>query len=162
MWYGVAIVLALLLARCQVVSYGDGRYEQGRIDLLAEQAAAEDELEDKQDEVTKEVVIEYVDRIVEIEKQGRTIIKEVPVYVTVVDDSKCTINSGFVRLWNDANQGEVSESSTGADAAPSGVVLSEVATQKATEAAICRKNEQQVISLQKWIRDQQAAWEELQ
>ena len=161
-WYALLVLLLGLIVWKAIDSYGDGRYEQGRVDLLAEQAKAQVKLEVAQEKVTERVVTEYVDRIVEVEKAGRTIIKRVPVYVTVVDDSRCTINAGFVRLWNDSNQGKVSESSAGADAAPSGVVLSEVATQKATEALICRKTEQQLISLQQWVLRQQELWEEHQ
>lgn len=158
-WYIIAGVVALLLVRWQIVSYGERQYEQGRVDLLAEQAAAEANLEEAQEEVTERVVTVYRDRIQIVREKGDTIIKEVPVYVTDKDDAACTINSGFVRLWNDANKGEVSESSAGADAAPSGVVLSDVATQKATEAKLCRETEQRLISLQEWVREQQALWE---
>lgn len=140
--------------------WGDNRYEQGRLDLLAEQAKEAAKIEDAQEAVTERVVIEYRDRVQVIREKGDTIIKEVPVYVTVKDDSACTINNGFVRLWNDANKGEVSESPAGADGAPSGVVLSDVATQKAVEAKLCRETEQRLISLQDWILQQQALWEE--
>lgn len=140
--------------------WGGNRYEQGRLDLLAEQAKEAAKIEDAQEAVTERVVIEYRDRVQVIREKGDTIIKEVPVYVTVKDDSACTINNGFVRLWNDANKGEVSESPAGTDGAPSGVSLSDVATQKAIEAKLCRETEQQLISLQDWILQQQALWEE--
>lgn len=136
--------------------YGDSKYEQGRTDLLAEQAQAAVLHKEAQGKITERVVTKYVDRIVTVREKGDTIIRRVPVYVTAQDDSRCTINNGFVRLWNEANTGEVSEPSAGADAAPSGVVLSEVATQKGYEAKLCRETEQRLVSLQEWVLEQQA------
>lgn len=153
-WYVLGALALVLLARWGVVSYGDSRYEQGKIDLLAQQAKQAERQEDEQEKVTERVVVEYRDRIQIVEVKGDTIIKEVPVYVTAKDDANCTINAGFVRLWNDANTGEVSEASPGADAAPGGVSLSEVGTQKAIEAKLCRRTEQQLISLQAWVQQQ--------
>lgn len=148
-----AVVLGLVLWRLD--SWGDARYEKGRSDLLAEQREAADKIEDAQVAVTTRVVTEYVDRIVEVRVQGETIIKEAPVYVTAEDDLACTINNGFVRLWNDANVGKISNSPAGVDGSPSGVSLSEVGTQKAREAQYTRELEQQLISLQDWVSAQQ-------
>ena len=152
-WAGLALVVSFWW-------WGGNRYEQGRLDLLAEQAEAAAKIEDAQEDVTEKVVVEYRDRVQVIREKGDTIIREVPVYVTVKDDAACTINNGFVRLWNDANKGEVSESPAGTDGAPSGVVLSDVAAQKALEAKLCRETEQRLISLQDWVLQQQALWEE--
>lgn len=140
--------------------YGNNKYEQGRTDLLVEQAQAAAIHKEDQGKITDRVVTKYVDRIVTIREKGDTIIQRVPVYVTAQDDSNCTINNGFVRLWNEANTGEVSEPSAGADEAASGVVLSEVATQKGYEAKLCRETEQRLISLQEWVRQQQALSEQ--
>lgn len=140
----------------KIIDYGNDNYAQGRADLLAQQVKAALSAEEQQREVTVQVVTKYVDRIRIVREKGDVIIREVPVYVTAEDDDACTINSGFVRLWNDANVGQVSEPSAGADAAPSGVRLSEVGTQKAIEAKLCRATTQQLVSLQEWVREQQA------
>lgn len=73
----------------------------------------------KRGEVTEKVVTKWrtVDRI--IEKQGETIIKEVPIYVTAQDDAACRVPAGFIRLWNDANTGNIPEPS-GAVRQPAG------------------------------------------
>ncbi|MWW03286.1 hypothetical protein [Pseudomonas aeruginosa] len=44
-------------------------------------------------------VTQYVDRIQYVEQAARTIVKEIPVYVTPEADASCDV-SGFVRLHN--------------------------------------------------------------
>jgi hypothetical protein len=84
---------------------------------------------------------------------GETQIKEVPIYVTAQNDAACSINAGFVRLWNAANAGAtISPDSGGADAAPSGVSLSEAAAQHVREATYTRGLEEQLIGLQDAVR----------
>lgn len=56
--------------------------------------------------VRDRVVTEYVDRVEVIEKQGKTIIQRVPVYVTPDDDSRCAVPAGFVRLHDAAARAE--------------------------------------------------------
>lgn len=46
-------------------------------------------------------VTQYVDRIQYVEQAAKTIVKEIPVYVTPEADASCDV-SGFVRLHNDA------------------------------------------------------------
>ena len=38
-----------------------------------------------------------------IYEKGKDVLVKVPVYVDAADDAKCSINAGFVRLWNTAN-----------------------------------------------------------
>lgn len=106
--------------------------------------------------VTSEKVTEYVDRIVVVKEKGDTIIKKVPVYVTVKDDSACTVNTGFVRLWNSANQMSFPGTPRADDEKPSQVVLSDIASQHIKESGICTRTEVQLESLQGWIRAQQS------
>lgn len=105
-------------------------------------------------EITEKVVTQFVDKVKIVKEKGDTIIKEVPYVVTKEVDSACPINNGFVRLWNDSNKGELSASTRDIDASTSRVVLSDVATQHAREAEICRATEEQLKSLQQWIREQ--------
>ncbi len=46
-------------------------------------------------------VTQYVDRIEYVAQAAKTIVKEIPVYVTPEADASCDV-SGFVRLHNDA------------------------------------------------------------
>lgn len=69
--------------------------------------------------VRDRVVTEYVDRVEVIEKQGKTIIQRVPVYVTPDDDSRCAVPAGFVRLHDAAARAEDLGARPGAaDASP--------------------------------------------
>jgi len=56
--------------------------------------------------VRDRVVTEYVDRVEVIEKQGKTIIQRVPVYVTPDDDARCAVPDGFIRLHDAAARAE--------------------------------------------------------
>jgi hypothetical protein len=48
-------------------------------------------------------------------EKGKTITVKVPVYITKHDDVDCTINAGFVRLWNASNGAPGSELPTSTD-----------------------------------------------
>lgn len=109
------------------------------------------EVVQQQVKVETKVVTEYVDRVKVVYKQAAAIIKEVPVYVTKIDDSRCTINGGFVSVWNAANAGvPLSGTPSSADAAPSGIVLSDVAAQHVDESTYTRGLEAQLTALQDW------------
>lgn len=74
-------------------------------------------LEANQGKETIRTITEYVDRVKVVNVKGDTIIKEVPKYVTVQDDTRCgVIGDGFVRLWNAANQNELPGAPGAADA----------------------------------------------
>lgn len=110
-----------------------------------------------QEVVLRQVVTNYVDRVKTIRVQGEMRIKEVPIYVTAQDDAACSINAGFVRLWNAANAGTpISPDPSGADEAPSGVSLSDTAAQHDREATYTRQLEEQLISLQNAVSGVQA------
>ena len=111
----------------------------------------------KQGVVTANVVTRYVSEQVVIHDKGQTITKEVPVYVTVKDDAACTINDGFVSLWNDANSGTVPGAPGPTDEAPSAVKLSDVATEHTVEATAYNSLANQLTELQAWVKAQQQA-----
>lgn len=68
--------------------------------------------------VRDRVVTEYVDRVQVIEKQGKTIIQRVPVYVTPDDDARCAVPDGFIRLHDAAAGAEDLGAGPGAADAP--------------------------------------------
>ncbi|MBW9336182.1 hypothetical protein FEE59_21935 [Herbaspirillum sp. RU 5E] len=110
-----------------------------------------------QDVVLRQVVTNYVDRVKTITVQGETQIKEVPIYVTAQDDAACSINTGFVRMWNAANTGAaISPDPSGADEAPSRVSLSDTAAQHDREATYTRQLEEQLSALQDAVSGIQA------
>ena len=109
-----------------------------------------------QTKVIKQIETVYVPKLKVIHEVGKTIYKEVPVYVTPANDRQCTINNGFVRLWNYANQSvPPTVSSTDEDA--SKVKLSEVAAEHAREAELCNANTEQLIGLIKQVKALHAA-----
>lgn len=105
--------------------------------------------------VTTEVITKYIHDVQIVREKGNTIIKKVPVYVTVKDDAACTINAGFVSLWNDSNSLRVSGTSGQSNDSSSSVILSDVAAQHVTEANLYHETEVQLVALQDWIRRQQ-------
>ena len=67
--------------------------------------------------VEKEVLVKYLPKVEYIREKAREIVKEVPVYVTVEDDTKCTIPDGFIWLHDiAASAGNISEATGSAGA----------------------------------------------
>nr|WP_208600986.1 MULTISPECIES: hypothetical protein [Pseudomonas] len=103
--------------------------------------------------VRDRVVTEYVDRVQVIEKQGKTIIERVPVYVSEKADRACVVPAGFVRLHDAAAHAlPAPEPAGAADEAPSGVGLSAVAVTTAGNYAKCEANAEQLKSLLDYLR----------
>lgn len=107
---------------------------------------------------TSQIVTQYLPKIEYLKSVEQTITKEVPGYVTKEDDSHCTIPNSFVSLWNDANKMQLPSSPSSVDAAPSSVVLSDIAAQHGREASLESQNETKLKALQDWIRQQQAIY----
>lgn len=93
----------------------------------------------------------YKTRIKVIRVHEPATIIRVPEYVTIRDNARCTVNVGFVRLWNDANRMSVPAPATSADEAASAVKLSDVAAQHARESYLCHANNAQLRALQAWV-----------
>ena len=104
--------------------------------------------------VRDRVVTEYVDRVQVIEKTGRTIIKEVPVYVSEAADRACTVPAGFVRLHDAAAASVPPSGSAGpADERAAPVALSAVAATVAGNYTDCHANAEQLRQLQAYVRE---------
>jgi hypothetical protein len=127
----------------------------GRAEYAAQVASTQVHYKAQAKKVTTEVITKYIHDIQVVREKGNTIIKKVPIYVTVKDDAACTINTGFVSLWNDSNSLRVSSPSRKPDDSPSSVILSDVAAQHVTEANIYHETATRLIALQDWIRRQQ-------
>lgn len=127
-----------------------------RAEVIETQKAAIARLETKLvfEQITQKVVTKYVDRVQVIRGETKTIIKEVPIYVTPEDDANCVVPDGFVRLHDAAVQGRSVASTPGAtDAAPSDTQLSEVAITVVENYGVCRETAEQLTALQRWIRE---------
>lgn len=111
---------------------------------------------DKEAAATKAltVVDTFVDKKVDIITKTNTIIKKVPVYVTKKSDDACLIPNSFSLHWNATNQGMSTyfDNPGVIDETPSDIRLSDIATQHAVEASVCKQTEAQLISLQELLR----------
>lgn len=148
-WY---IILGLVIT---ILVWGQIRFHQGASSVKAQIKTEVKYIKAVSPQVTASVVTKYVDRVRVIHDKGRTIIKKVPIYVTSKDNAQCVINNGFVELWNAANQMRIPDTTTTFNEKPSNVILTDVAAEHAKEAQIQHETEQQLISLQEWVKAQQ-------
>lgn len=149
-------VVAALLVGCWLglLWYGHKKYLAGQQDTIAAINKQTQRVKENSNKITVGVVTKYIEHTEVIHKQGATIIKKVPVYVTRKDNSRCTINTGFVSLWNGSNKGILPPATATVNATPSPVVISDVASQHSRESLICRGTEQRLSSLQEWVQQQ--------
>lgn len=97
----------------------------------------------------------YLHTVTEIKTKGDTIIREVPKYVTVKDDSVYAVNRGFIRVLNAAATGvPISEAPSGTDGSPAGIAISAIATHVAGNYEQCRLTAAQLTSMQSWVEGQ--------
>lgn len=99
------------------------------------------------------VVTKYVDRVQTVYVKGRTITKEIPVYVTPEADAACVVPAGFVRIHDAAAANTAPEPTTGdPDAPAAGVTLSAIAETVADNYTQYHALGEQLIGLQDYVR----------
>ena len=101
----------------------------------------------KQAEVTTQVVTQYVDRWRTVHTAGQTIIKEVPVYVPATTPD---LPGGFRVLHDAAATGQLPDASGSADAPP--VPAQDIASTLASNYLTCRETAEQLTALQEWAK----------
>jgi hypothetical protein len=106
-WYWRAAALILVAAGL----FGFG-YVRGKVSVqdewdaaIANQRVRIGIVKQKQAEATVRIVTDYVERVRVVKEKGATLIREVPKYVTLNNDTACAIPAGFVRLHNSAAVG---------------------------------------------------------
>jgi len=105
--------------------------------------------------ITTEVITKYVDRIKIVEGKTREIIKKVPIYITKEDDDKCTINNGFVSMFNSsASQTKIPNTTRDVNEEASDVKLSTLAETITENHGTYYQVAEQLKSLQDWITQQ--------
>jgi len=112
--------------------------------------------------VTESVGARVEKRAVEIRYITRTLIKEVPVYVTAEADRLYPVPVGAVRLHDLAAQGSapaVPDGSGESVDAPSGVAMSAFVATVVDNYGVCREVRGQVIGWQEWYAEQRKEWE---
>ncbi|MBC3927765.1 hypothetical protein [Undibacterium sp. CY21W] len=158
-WY----VRALVTVAAGTVIYllgmmhGERSAGQAHIDYISAQAAKSVKVSQAQMKVVIETQVKYVDRIKTIYKQGETIEKQVPIYITDADNAGCTINTGFVRSYNAAWTNQPAGSVAESDREPAGIPLAEVAETTAFNATACIAWREQALMLRELYTKLQAA-----
>lgn len=75
-------------------------------------------------------------------------------FIPPAANTACVVPSGLPLVWNNQNRGIVSTPSDSADAAPSEVKLTDIATEHGREVTACHATEDKLIGLQNWVRQQ--------
>ena len=113
-----------------------------------------------------EIKVVYRDRIQTVTKLGervevqvdkvriqtRTLIKEVPIYVTKEAESRCIVPNGFVSLYNSSARGANPPAPSEFDEEASRIGLASVLSTSVQNNGTCREWKEQVIGLQEYIR----------
>lgn len=120
------------------------------------QTRAEVERVEKQSkEATARIEKEYEEKLAQTKQKGETIVKYVNKYITKEADAKCVIPNNFVSLHDAAAKNKVPDATRAADETASGVTLSTTAKTVTENYNTCNEVRDQLMSLQKWIKEQQ-------
>ena len=101
-----------LPAICLLVGFAGGWKLRGDADAASAVHAAQNVIKavQRQSSVNTAVAVKAQAQQDRIVYRTQTLIKEIPKYVTVEADSRCSISMGFGRLLNDAARGDVQAS----------------------------------------------------
>lgn len=154
--YGALALLGVFIA---IWSYGEHEYHLGEAHIKSLMQATAVKVHEASTKITTQVITKYVPQVQYIRGKTQTIIKEVPKYVTQKDNSACTIPNSFVWLWNNSNQVQLPGDTPSIPGGASLIVLSDVATEHATEAGICLANEARIRATTEWLRQQKALYD---
>lgn len=108
----------------------------------------------RQAQATVQVVTKFVDRVQIVRTRGADIVREVPVYVPL---DAPDLPGGFRLLHDAAARGDLAGPAGSLDATP--VAAQTVARTVAENYITCRLNAEQLMSLQEWVVEMQAAGE---
>jgi len=151
--YRILIAIAVLAAVYALGNYHGANRVQTSWDLeKAQQAEAAANTATEQANATVKVVTEFVDRVQVVREKGKTIIKEVPVYVPSTDS--CDLSGGF-RVLHDAAAANTLPDSTRVADAPAANAQTVAAT-VAENYNTCHGIREQLIGLQAWAAAQGA------
>lgn len=153
-WYVkyVAFLLVAVVLYALGMLHGERVAGQVHIDYLAAQGRRSVAIAAAQTKVVVQTEIQYRDRIQKIYVKGDVIEKQIPVYVTRVDDAACSVNAGFVRTYNASWSGEDPGAAAESDRESAGVPLSELAETDAHNATSCRAWREQALGWREYYR----------
>lgn len=153
-------ILAIVFLVAGAAGYG---YMKGsahaEVELANYRAAAEKQISDLKTQnakISDNVVTEYVDRT-------NTIREKEIIYRDAAGGMKPQhdMSNGWVHLHDAAARLVNPDMQLASDASPSGVMDNSALAVVMNNYAICKQNSEQLTSLQKWIRDNQAAVNEV-
>lgn len=159
----------------KIVADGKAKADKEVADIQAKLTALENEKKqwksdlDAAVEKAKTAQADIVDglksKLDALEKQKpiiKTVIKEVPKYVTVNADSQCTVTSGFVWLYDATLQTSSLPDSGSANAdAPSGITISRVAEIAGQNNAECAERGEVIALWQEWYVKNKSLFDEI-
>ena len=154
-----ALAVAGMLATIGVLKvYSDHEHKA----LLASQSAvqalqAAARVKSAQDAAAAPVEAQHAAAQVQIQTVYRTLTERVPVYVPAKADAGCVIPRSAVSLLDAGVSGlQLPDTAGGPDGAPSPIGLSALVANALANDEAKRANDQQLISLQAWVRAQAA------
>lgn len=148
--FGTVLVAALLFVAGQHAERTSWESKMNKANLEIA------ELKVRAEKINTQVVIEYRDKIQYIDKI-RT--QKVTEYVTVVDDSKCVVNNGFVELFNSSALGKVDDAPEANSGEASKTKLSDIAEVTKDNNAEYHTIKARLESLQDWVTLQKQNWD---
>ena len=125
----LAVIAASVAALCLLCWLKGAAHAERRFDALRakEQAEAFEHVQ-RLARAANEIDVVWVNTTTTVRERARVITREVPVYVSPEADARCTVPSGFVRLWNADLQADTAAATTsGGNDEPAGLALSDVA-----------------------------------
>ena len=163
-WAGVMLAVALAVALIYHKGRSDERQHQAVVAAKAQEKA--DRTAAKQDaraaEVSAEVRQATAEKQVEYRTVTKTLIKEVPKYVTVTSDSRCVVPLGFVRLHDLAagsGQAFVPAAPGGSVETPSGLDLSTVSSTVVANYGTAHVWRAEAEGWRAWYLEQRETWD---
>lgn len=144
------------LAALLLFWYGRHEFYRGEAAVRAAQAKAATQIADRQRRITLEVSQSFDAVRITDAAQTQTRLNEVINHVSQKADTDCPVPLGFVRVFNDATRGPVPQAAAGADDAPSGVALSDVAKTSVENDGQYDQVAGQLKALQDWVAQQEA------
>lgn len=137
------------------VSRGEQRAGQRHIDYVQAQAKQSIKIAQRQQEVVVKTEVKMRDRVQVIYKQGEEIEKQVPIYITSLDDQRFAVSNGWVRLYDAAFAGESPGPATELDHEPARISTAAIADANAFNATVCRQWREQALGWREFYANQQ-------
>lgn len=148
----IASIVVFLLGIFFMGGYGVEMSWRAKVEDMKQEIAKKEE---ESKEATSKVIVKYVERIKVVKETSDVQIKAIPQLISKDADAKCDVPNGFVVLHDAAAKNEIPDTTSGTNAASSGIKISEVGQTVTENYGTCNTNSEQLKSLQEWIRAQQ-------